>query len=106
MSNLDMFRDVKFYKKPFGKTNGLCDNCGRETPPCQCGNATERECSLHSEPMRVLAIPVYATAKGFDREVIGWVNIAECPRLGCGVVRSLKYGQGVDRNCNRKKGRL
>jgi hypothetical protein len=96
------------YKKPFEKSEqGLCLNCGREAPPCECGFPTSRECSIHSEPMRVLAIPVYMTANGgADREIIGWVNVAECPRLGCGNVRSLKFGQGVDRNQNRKRGKL
>lgn len=95
------------YKEQFGKNDGLCINCGREAPPCRCGELVERMCSIHNEQMHVLAIPVYATADGgFDREIVGWVNVAECPRLGCGNVRSLKYGQGVDRNCNRKTGSL
>ena len=93
------------YEKPFQKTQeDLCMNCGRFSPPCNCGSETNKECSIHSEPMRVIAIPIYATREG-QREIAGWIDVAECPRLGCGAVRSLKYGQGVDRNCNRKRGR-
>jgi hypothetical protein len=94
------------YKKPFQKVNGVCLNCGRSAPPCKCGEAANLECSTHLEPMRVLAIPVYATPQGEYRHIAGWVNAAECPVVGCGKVRSIKYGQGVDRNQNRKTGRL
>lgn len=97
------------YKTPHDRdADACCLNCGRQAPECKCGEPTSLTCSIHDEPMHVTAIPVY---KGIDpndprvRAIVAWINVAECPRLGCTRVRSLKYGQGVNRNCNRKGGR-
>jgi len=83
-----------FQKDP----DGCCTNCGRTAPPCRCGETYPRKCSIHPNvPMRILAIPVYR-----GTQIKWWVDIAECSVMGCTLAHSIKNGQNVPRNQNRK----
>jgi len=76
------------YKKPHDvDANGECLNCKRLKPPCRCGSDAGRTCAAHDEQMRVTAVALRNTSG----DLLGWLDVAECPRLGCGNVRSLKY---------------